>query len=37
MDLLIAAHALNEGATLVTNNLKEFSKVPGLALENWAA
>ncbi len=37
MDLLIAAHALHEGAALVTNNVNEFSKVPGLALENWAA
>jgi tRNA(fMet)-specific endonuclease VapC len=35
MDLLIAAHARAEGATLVTNNLKEFRRVDGLALENW--
>ena len=34
-DLLIAAHALEQGLTLVTNNLKEFKRVPGLALENW--
>ena len=36
-DLLIAAHARARGLTLVTNNVREFSRVPGLALENWAA
>ncbi len=36
MDLLIAAHAKAEGATLVTNNVREFSRVPGLRIENWA-
>ncbi len=35
MDLLIAAHALAEEATLVTNNEREFQRVPGLAVENW--
>lgn len=35
MDLLIAAHALAEGATLVSNNTREFERVPGLKLENW--
>jgi len=35
MDLLIAAHALALGATLVTNNTREFERVPGLVLENW--
>lgn len=35
LDTLIAAHALALGATLVTNNLREFERVPGLALENW--
>ena len=35
MDLMIAAHALQEGAILVTNNTKHFSKVTGLKLENW--
>ena len=36
MDTLIAAHARAEGVTLVTNNLREFERVEGLALENWA-
>ena len=35
LDTLIAAHALALGATLVTNNLAEFARVPGLACENW--
>ena len=35
LDTLIAAHALVVGATLVTNNLAEFDRVPGLACENW--
>ncbi|HEX8555671.1 MAG TPA: type II toxin-antitoxin system VapC family toxin [Sphingomonas sp.] len=34
-DLLIAAHALSLGATLVTDNLREFTRVEGLAVENW--
>ncbi len=34
-DLLIAAHALAEGLTLVTNNVAEFSRVDGLYVENW--
>jgi tRNA(fMet)-specific endonuclease VapC len=34
-DLLIAAHALCLKLTLVTNNTREFSRVPGLQLENW--
>ena len=36
-DLWLAAHALAEGWTLVTNNLREFSRVPGLRVENWVA
>lgn len=36
-DLHIAAHARSEGLTLVTNNLGEFARVPGLLLENWVA
>jgi tRNA(fMet)-specific endonuclease VapC len=35
MDLLIAAHAVSLGAILVTNNVKEFKKVPDLTIENW--
>lgn len=35
MDLMIAAHALAENAVLVTTNLREFSRVPNLRLENW--
>jgi len=35
MDLLIAAHALAMDAVLVTNNGREFRRVPGLKLENW--
>lgn len=35
MDFLIAAHAKALDVTLVTNNLQEFRRVPGLKLENW--
>lgn len=35
-DLLIAAHARCLGLTLVMNNTREFGRVQGLALENWA-
>lgn len=35
-DLWIACHALSISATLVTNNTKEFERVQGLSLENWA-
>ncbi len=34
-DLHIAAHARSEGLILVTNNEKEFAKVPALQIENW--
>lgn len=34
-DLWIAAHAKSIGITLVTNNEREFKRVPGLKLENW--
>lgn len=37
IDTLIASHALAVGACLVTNNKKEFSRVPGLKTENWIA
>ena len=36
MDMLIAAHALSLNATLVSNNLREFSRVANLPLGNWA-
>ena len=36
-DLLIAAHATGVGATLVTNNEREFGRVPDLRVENWLA
>lgn len=36
MDLLIAAHALSLGVPLVTNNEREFRRVVGLNVENWA-
>ena len=35
MDMLIAAHAKTVGIPLVTNNTKEFERVPDLLLENW--
>jgi tRNA(fMet)-specific endonuclease VapC len=34
MDLMIAAHALAEGATLITND-SAFSQVPGLAIQDY--
>ena len=37
LDTLIAAHALAQDLVLVTNNVREFRRVPGLALENWTA
>jgi tRNA(fMet)-specific endonuclease VapC len=36
MDLMIAAHAIAEDSVLVTNNAREFLRVPGLAVEEWA-
>lgn len=35
LDMLIAGHAKSEGLILVTNNVREFERVPGLELENW--
>ena len=36
-DLMIAAHARSLGATLVTNNIREFARVKGLQVQNWMA
>ncbi|NJO98392.1 MAG: type II toxin-antitoxin system VapC family toxin [Pleurocapsa sp. CRU_1_2] len=35
LDTLIAAHALSLQVTLITNNVKEFNRVPNLKLDNW--
>jgi tRNA(fMet)-specific endonuclease VapC len=37
LDVMIAAHALSQHGLLITNNIREFAKVPGLQLDNWAA
>lgn len=34
-DMMIAGHARSRGLVLVTNNLREFERVPGIRLENW--
>ena len=34
-DLMIAAHAVSEGATVVTNNVRHFANVPGLKVQEW--
>ena len=34
-DRMIAAHAISSHSILVTNNLADFSDIPGLSLENW--
>jgi tRNA(fMet)-specific endonuclease VapC len=36
LDFLIAAHAVALKATLITNNIGEFLRVPGLAVEDWS-
>jgi tRNA(fMet)-specific endonuclease VapC len=36
MDMLIGAHAMGLSITLVTNNIREFKRIPGLSVENWA-
>lgn len=35
LDTMIAAHCFSQGLTLITNNEKEFVRVPGLKVENW--
>jgi tRNA(fMet)-specific endonuclease VapC len=34
-DMLIGGHARSEGLVIVTNNLREFERMPGLQVENW--
>jgi len=36
-DMLIGAHARSEGLTVVTNNTREFARMPGLRAENWVS
>lgn len=36
MDMMIAGHAMSLGYTVVTNNVREFTRVVGLPVENWA-
>jgi tRNA(fMet)-specific endonuclease VapC len=35
MDTLIAAQAMRLGATVITRNVREFGRIPGLKVENW--
>ena len=35
LDMLIAAHALSLDLTIVSNNIKEFARIPNLKCENW--
>jgi len=35
LDMLIGAHARSEGLVVVTNNVREFVRMPGLRVENW--
>lgn len=37
LDTMIAAHALSLDVTLITNNTKEFERVPNLKLDNWVS
>ena len=37
MDMLIAAHAVSLGTTLVTNNTREFIRIPALTIIDWAS
>lgn len=36
-DQMSAGHARSQGLVLVTNNLREFNRVPGLRIEDWAS
>jgi tRNA(fMet)-specific endonuclease VapC len=36
-DMMIGGHARSEGLTVVTNNVREFRRMPGLLLENWVS
>ncbi|MHB8621921.1 MAG: PIN domain-containing protein [Sulfuricaulis sp.] len=36
LDTLISAQAVSLGATLITNNVREFTRVPGLQVKNWS-
>jgi len=36
MDLMIAAHALSESSGLITNNAREFHRIPNLQVEEWS-
>jgi tRNA(fMet)-specific endonuclease VapC len=37
LDMLIAAHAISLSSTLITNNVKEFNRIPNLKIENWVS
>jgi tRNA(fMet)-specific endonuclease VapC len=37
LDMLIGAHARAEGLTIVTNNTREFRRLPGVRVENWVS
>ena len=37
LDMLIAAHALSLGLTIISNNIRQFSRVPGLKCEDWVS
>jgi len=36
MDMLITVHAIAEDSAIITNNARQFQRVPGLAVEEWA-
>jgi len=36
LDLMIAAHALAEDSVVITNNAREFLRIPGVAVEEWS-